>query len=55
MEQAWVFSTLAVTVTTVDFLDPAVAGEPDARERGVRVEVRPVSPVRPAASTSRPR
>jgi hypothetical protein len=46
MEQAWVFSTLAVTVTTVDFLDPAMAGEPDARERGVRVEVRPVSSVR---------
>lgn len=43
MEQAWVFTTLAVTVTRVDFLDPAVAGEPDARERGVRVEVRPVS------------
>jgi len=43
MEQAWVFTTLAVTVTTVDFLDPAVAGEPDARERGVRLEVRPVS------------
>lgn len=43
MEQAWVFETLAVTVTRVDFLDPALAEEPETRERGVRVEVRPVS------------
>jgi len=42
MERAWLFDRLAITVTTVDFLDPAVAGEPDARERGVRIEVRPV-------------
>jgi len=42
MERAWLFDRFAITVTTVDFLDPAVAGEPDARERGVRIEVRPV-------------
>ena len=42
MERVWVFDRLAVSVARVDFLNPAVAGEPDARERGVRVEVRPV-------------
>lgn len=42
MEQAWVFETLAVTVARVDFHDPALADDPSARERGVRVEVRPV-------------
>lgn len=43
MERVWVFETLAITVATVDFLDPASADEPDARERGVRVEVRPLA------------
>ena len=42
MERVWVFDELAVSVTRVDFLDPAVASEPDARERGVRIEVAPV-------------
>jgi len=42
METAWVLDTLAVTVCDIDFRDPALAGRPDARERGVRVEVRPV-------------
>jgi hypothetical protein len=42
MERVWVFDNLAVAVRRVDFLDPAVADEPDARERGVRIEVRPV-------------
>jgi hypothetical protein len=42
MEQMWTFAGSAVTVTVVDFLDPAVADEPHARERGVRLEVRPV-------------
>jgi hypothetical protein len=42
MEQIWSFSNNAVTVAAVDFLDPAVAHEPHARERGVRLEVRPV-------------
>lgn len=42
MERCWLTDTLAVTVARVDFLDPAVAGELDARERGIRVEIRPV-------------
>jgi hypothetical protein len=42
MERAWVFDRLAVTIRRVDFLDPALVGGPDVRERGVRVEVRPV-------------
>jgi hypothetical protein len=42
MEQMWTFSSSAVTVAAVDFLDPAVANQPYARERGVRLEVRPV-------------
>src|SRR3954452_20529154 len=42
MEQVWVFDRLAVSVRRVDFLDPALVGEPDVRERGVRVEVKPV-------------
>src|SRR5512140_2121441 len=41
MERVWVFEQLAVTMLRVDFLDPALAGEPEVRERGVRVEVRP--------------
>ena len=43
METAWLFNTLTVTVARIDFLDPAMASEPDARERGVRVEVRPTA------------
>jgi hypothetical protein len=42
MERVWVFGQLAISVARIDFLDPAVADEPDPRERGVRVEVRPV-------------
>ena len=41
METAWLFDTLAVTVARIDFLDPAFASEPDTRERGVRIEIRP--------------
>jgi hypothetical protein len=41
METAWLFDTLAVTVARIDFLDPVLASEPDTRERGVRVEIRP--------------
>jgi hypothetical protein len=41
MERIWTFTASAVCVFGIDFLDPAVAHEPDARERGVRVEVRP--------------
>ena len=43
METAWLFNTLTGTVARIDFLDPAMASEPDARERGVRVEVRPTA------------
>jgi hypothetical protein len=43
MERVWVFEQLAVTMRRVDFLDPALAGEPDVRERGVRVEVKPAT------------
>jgi hypothetical protein len=42
MERAWLFDKLAILVARIDFVDPALAGEPDARERGVRIEVRPV-------------
>lgn len=41
-ERCWMFDTLAVTLARIDFLDPALAGTPDARERGVRVEIRPL-------------
>ncbi|WP_151081822.1 hypothetical protein [Nocardioides cynanchi] len=40
MESVWVSDQLAVSVARIDFLDPAVADQPDARERGVRIEVR---------------
>ncbi len=40
-ERCWFFGTLAVKLARVDFLDPALAGSPGARERGVRVEIRP--------------
>lgn len=39
IENCWLCGTLAVTVARVDFLDPAADG-PQARERGVRLEVR---------------
>ena len=41
MERVWTFDRLAVTMRRVDFLDPALTGQPDVRERGVRVEIRP--------------
>jgi hypothetical protein len=40
MERVWVFDRLAIAVARIDFIDPKVAHEPDARERGVRIEVR---------------
>ena len=43
MERVWVFDRLAISVLRIDFIDPAVADRPDARERGVRIEVRPVA------------
>ena len=42
MERLWVFDRLAVTMTRVDFLDPALIGQPEARERGARLEIKPV-------------
>ena len=49
MERLWTFDRLAVTMRRVDFLDPVLAGRPHARERGVRVEIKPVQ-VRPRGS-----
>jgi hypothetical protein len=43
VERAWLFDSLCVTVAAVDFLDPELRFEPDARERGVRVEIRPTT------------
>ena len=43
MQTCWLFDTLAVTVERTDFLDPQFAAKPDTRERGVRVEIRPVN------------
>ncbi len=43
MARAWLFDTLCVTVAEVHFLDPQVRFEPAARERGVRVEIRPTT------------
>lgn len=42
MQRVWMSEQNAVTVEAIDFVDPAVRDQPDARERGVRVEVRPV-------------
>jgi hypothetical protein len=42
MERVWVLRRLAVTLFRVDFVDPELVGEPDVRERGVRVEIKPV-------------
>lgn len=43
MERIWLFEQLAIVAVMVDFLDPALVDQPDIRERGVRLEVRPVS------------
>lgn len=43
MERIWAFETSAITAVLVDFLDPALAGQPDIRERGVRLEIRPMT------------
>lgn len=42
METAWIGDRLALVAADIDFLDPALLGSPDARERGVRLELRPV-------------
>lgn len=49
MERLWLFDRLVVSVTKVDFLDPALSANHDARERGVRIEVRRACPL-PAGS-----
>lgn len=41
MNRTWGFSDHAVTVEGIDFVDPAIRERPDARERGVRLELRP--------------
>jgi hypothetical protein len=41
VERAWLFDVFAITVAWIDFLDPALVDHVDARERGVRLEVRP--------------
>jgi hypothetical protein len=40
MDTAWTCGSLALTVADIDFLDPALAGGPGDRERGVRLELR---------------
>ena len=49
MERVWTFDQLAVTLRRVDFLDPALVGQAHARERGVRVEIKPAQ-ARPRGS-----
>ncbi len=41
MQRAWLFEKFAITVEVIDFLDPALVDHANARERGVRIEVRP--------------
>lgn len=43
MEHVLVLRHHAIAVARVDFHDPALADDPTPRERGVRVEIRPVS------------
>lgn len=43
MERIWAFEASAITAVLVDFLDPALADQPDIRERGVRLEIRPMT------------
>lgn len=39
MMRIWTWDNAAVTLALTDFLDPALAEQPDARERGVRLEL----------------
>ena len=41
VQRAWLFEKFAITVEVIDFLDPALVDHANARERGVRIEVRP--------------
>jgi hypothetical protein len=54
METAWIGDALALTVADIDFLDPAMVGTPDARERGVRLELRLVEPMPPGSVYASP-
>jgi len=54
VQRAWLLEHLAVTVTRIDFVDPALADQPDVRERGVRIEVRPVESTRHGSGYSSP-
>jgi len=46
VQRVWLFERFAITVARIDFLDPALVGQPDVRERGVRLEVRPLQSTR---------
>ena len=54
METAWIGDLLALTVADIDFVDPALVGTPDVRERGVRVELRPVEAAHPGSVYASP-
>lgn len=45
MRVVFCFERLAVQVEDVDFLNPEIADRPDVRERGARIELRPVEAV----------
>jgi len=42
MRVVFCFDQLAIQVEDIDFLNPKIAEEPDVRERGARIELRPV-------------
>lgn len=42
MRVVFCFARLAIQVEDIDFLNPKIADEPDVRERGARIELRPV-------------
>lgn len=51
MRVLFCFERLALLVEDVDFLNPELAGSPDVRERGARLELRPVEVTDPAGGT----
>ncbi|MDN5754398.1 MAG: hypothetical protein L0J68_05150 [Micrococcaceae bacterium] len=54
MEHIWAFESSAITAVLVDFLDPALVDQPDIRERGVRLEIRPMEVASPNTIYSSP-